>query len=399
MKKLIGMVLAVCLLTALLAACGNSAGSGSASAPTENASSETASLSESTAESDAGEPATEGGGDLPTYKIAFMYGHFTDKVGSQFKSSMEYVAAEMNIDFAFIEAGYGEEALAAIEAAVAAGDIDGIIAAQAASPALIEACGGVPIISVCNGPASEQEAQEVATYDNFLGSVMDSDYEAGYAAAQALYDAGCRNVCLAGLTQGMTRSNDDRANAFKDFLAEHEDMVLLADDYSRGLFADSVSSFAAAYPEMDGIFVTSGSDAVLNTMMTEGLVGSVKLATVDVSTETGAYFENDTLVYSTGGQYGSAQIGLAILYNYLADGTRIIGDTSGTLTRDYITMNSLEEFNTYTEYVESGVPVYTAAELLDMIHYYNADVNEEFFVKICDDYSLEDVYERHKDLI
>lgn len=394
MKKLIGMVLAVFMLTVLLAACGNSASSGSTSAPAEDANSAAASLSESSA----GEPAMEGG-DLPTYKIAFMYGHFTDKVGSQFKSSMEYVAADMNIEFAFIEAGYGEEALAAIEAAVAAGDIDGIIAAQAASPALIEACGGVPIISVCNGPASEQEAQEVATYENFLGSVMDSDYEAGYAAAQALYDAGCRNVCLAGLTQGMTRSNDDRANAFKDFLAEHDDMELLAEDYSRGLFADSVSSFAAAYPEMDGIFVTSGSDAVLNTMVTEGLVGSVKLATVDVSTETGTYFENDTLVYSTGGQYGSAQIGLAILYNYLADGTRIIGDTSGTLTRDYITMISLEEYNTYTEYVESGVPVYTAAELLDMIHYYNADVNEEFFVTLCDEYTLEDVYERHKDMI
>lgn len=339
------------------------------------------------------------GGDLPRFKIAFMYGNFTDKLGSQFKGSMEYIAEGMNVEFVFIESGYGEDALAALEAAVAGGDIDGVIVVQAASPALLEAVNGIPLISVCSKPASEAEAQEVATYENFLGSIADNDYQAGYAATQALYDAGCRNVTLAGLTQGMSQSHDDRAAAFLDFVSEHDDMKMLADNYSRGLQADAISSFAAAYPEMDGIFSTSGSDAILNTMRTEGLIGYAKLATIDVSNESGEYFENETLAWVAGGQYGTAMVGFAILYNYLADGTIIIEDVTDVLTREYITMTSFDEYEAYIKFVDSGVPVYTAEEIKDMIHYYNEAVDHDYFVSLNEAYNLGDIELRHADLL
>lgn len=327
-----------------------------------------------------------------------MYGNFTDKLGSQFKASMDYIASGMNVEFSFIESGYGEEAIAALEAAVASGDIDGIVAIQGGSPALLEAAGGVPLISACATPASEAEAQEVASYENFLGSVADSDYQAGYDAAKALYDAGCRNVCLAGLTQGMSQSHDARAQAFIDFVDEQDDMTLLADNYSRGLHADAISSFAAAYPEMDGIFATSGSDAVLNSMQTEGLVGSVKLATIDVSSESGTYFENETLAWCAGGQYGTAMVGFAVMYNYLADGTRIIEDPTVPMERFYITMSNFDEYETYIQYVDSGVPVYTAGEIKDMIHYYNEAVDAGYFAQLNTGYSLEDIAARHANL-
>ena len=340
------------------------------------------------------------GGELPRYKIAFMYSNFTDKLGSQLKGSMEYIADDMNVEFVFIESGYGEEAIAALEAAVAGGDVDGVIVVQAPSPAIMEAVGGIPLIAVLSSkPASEAEAQEVASYANFLGSVADDDYQAGYNAAQALYDAGCRNVALAGLTQGMSQSHDDRANAFIDFVNEHDDMTLLADNYSRGLQADAISSFAAAYPEMDGIFSTSGSDAILNTMRTEGLIGYVKLATIDVSSESGEYFDNGTLAWCAGGQYGTAMVGFAMLYSYLADGTVIIEDTTVAMERPNLTMASFAEYETYIKYVDSGVPVYTSNEIKDMIHYYNDAANYDYFVNLNATYSLEDISLRHADLL
>lgn len=338
--------------------------------------------------------------ELPKYKIAFMYGTYGDKLGSQFKSSLEYIAGGMNVEFVFIEGGYGEEATAALEAAVAKGDIDGVIIGYTASPALMTASNGVPLIVVLAGiPSTEAELNEIVAYDNYLGAVTDSDYVAAYAAAQALYDAGSRKVCLAGLTQGMSKSHDDRASAFLDFLKEHDDMKLLAEDYSRGLFADAVGSFAASFPEMDGLFVTSGNDAILNNMRTEGLIGSVKLATIDISSESGTYYENGTLVYTAGGQYGTAMVGFAVLYNYLTDGTRIITDAKVPLVRNYLGVNSLEDFNNYVKYVDSGVPVYIVDEIKDMVHYYNEAVDYDTFVKLGEDYSISDISARHADLI
>jgi ABC-type sugar transport system substrate-binding protein len=386
-KNVAGLLLGIGLL-AMLGACSKSKGAATAEGASTTFRTDTTTI-----------VAAENGKEaLPRYKIVFTYADLSSKLGSQFKGSMEYIAAAMNVEFVFVESGYGEEVITALEAATAQGDIDGVVAVQAASPALVTAVNGVPIVTPCAFPASDAVAKEVSAYENFLGIIMDSDYQAGYEASKALYDAGCRNVCLGGLTQGMSKSHDDRVNGFKNFLNEHPDMKLLADDYTRGQFASSVSSFAAAFPEMDGIFVTSGSDAVLQAMQTEGLVGHVKLATIDVSGETGKFFQNGTLAWCAGGQYGSAMLGLAILYNYLADGTHIISDTAVAIDAKYIYMRTYEEFENYIKYVDSGIPVYVGDEIKQMIHYYNPNVNLSYFKTLTGNYSLEDIARRHAGL-
>lgn len=392
MKKWIAILLAVSMLAGVLAGCG-------AQKEAETAEPENQGFTAADVEAEA--PTADGESEkeeLPKFKIGFLYGHFTDQTGMLFKNSMEYIASGMNVEFSYIEAGYGEEAIAAVEAAAASGEIDGFIIAQSVSPAMVKATAGIPVICVNNEPTAEEAAENV-TYENYLGSIRDSDYDAAYHAAAALYEAGCRNVCLAGLTQGMSANHDDRANGFKAFVEEKADMNLLADAYSRGLFADDISSFAAAYPEMDGVFSTSGSDSVLATMQTEGLVGNTKLVTIDISSETGTYFENGTLAWSCGGQYGTAMIGFAVLYNYLADGTRIIEDPTVTMDRYFLEICSLEDLDAYNLYVNGTVPVYTAAELKELIHYYNEDVTVEDYIAVNENYTLEDIQTRHQDLV
>ncbi len=134
-------------------------------------------------------------------------------------------------------------------------------------------------------------------------------------------------------------------------------------------------------------------------MQTEGLVGKVKLVTIDISSESGTYFENGTLVWSCGGQYGTAMIGFAILYNYLADGTRIIEDTTLTMPRSYIYLYSFEDYEQYVGLVDGAVPVYVADELRELIHYYNEDVTAQTFAEVNRSYSLADIQARHADLI
>ena len=337
-----------------------------------------------------------GAESLPKFRIGMFYGDFTSKLGEQFLECLQYIANDLNVEIIPIEGGFGEQTIATLESVAAAKSVDGIISASGASPAFLKALGNIPLVGIGSSfPSDPEEVKEVATYENFLGAVIDSDYNAGYTAAKCMYEAGCRNLCLAGLTQGMSAAHDARVQGVKDFLAEHPDYKLLADDYSRAQYAPAISNFAAAFMEMDSLFTSSCNDAVFTTMLSDGLIGSVKLGTVDITETTGEYFDNGTLAYIAGGQYGSAMVGFAILYNYLAEGIRIIPDTTVPMPRDYISISSVEEYNNYLTYIDGEVPVYTADEVKAMIHYYNPDASFDSISAVNAAYSIEDVMTRH----
>lgn len=362
MKKIVALILSLCMMLSLFAVCG-----GAASAE-----------------------------ELPKMRVGLFYGDFTSKLGEQFVGCLKYLEDGLNIEIVLIEGGFGETAIATLEGVASAGSVDGIISASGISPAFLKAAGGIPMIGIGSSfPSDPAEVQEVASYENFLGCIVDSDYNAGYAAAEAMYAAGCRNLCLAGLTQGLSSAHDSRVRAVKDFIAEHPDYVLLTEDYSRAQYANAISNFAAAFPEMDSLFTSSCNDAVFTALTSEGLMGYVKLGTIDITESTRDYFENGTLAYVAGGQYGSAQVALAILLNYLYDGVKIIADTTVPMDRDYIVITSVEEFDQYLTYVDGEVPIYNVDEVKSMIQAYNPDASFESIEAVNAAYSIEDVIARH----
>lgn len=334
--------------------------------------------------------------ELPAFNILVCYPQFTDKLGSQFKSSLEYLADTFNVTFTFLETGMGEETQATFEAALV-NKPDGVITVTGTAALLSAAknAGDIPMVGSGASYSSEELAQEVATYDNWLGTVVMDDYAAGWDAGEALYRDGCRNVAFVGLQKGLSGQHDDRAFGFLDFVASKDDMNLVAEDYSMGLFADAIISFAAAYPEMDGIFCTATSDAIFNTFETEGLVGSVKLAGIDVSDGVGKAFQDNILSYMCGGNYITEELAFAVLYNYLIDGTRVIEDTSKPAQWNNININSFEDYENYIKYLDSGVPGYNAEEIMNMIHYFNAEADATYFAEQGAKFSLEDVMKRH----
>lgn len=334
-------------------------------------------------------------GDLPKYKIAFTYYFFEDKLGGQFRESIRYLADAFNVDAVFFESGTGDEQISNWESVLTAGDIDGVITVGV-TPALMEVAKryDVPVVTACGFPSVADEISGTAAYDNFLGGVIDDDYWAGYRTIEALYDAGARNFVFSGLTIGMVKSHDDRMNAMKDFVAEHSDMELLADSYTLGEGASDVPTFNASFPELEAMAFSAIGDGVYSAIETEGLVGEIKLSGVDISSQTGTYFKNGTQVWTCGGQYATAMVGFAVLYNYLADGTRIIENTAEPIVRKYIEITSYDDYKQYVEYVESEVPTYTADEIAQMIHYFNPDVTIDDYLEDAEAYSLEDIIER-----
>jgi ABC-type sugar transport system substrate-binding protein len=339
--------------------------------------------------------------DIPRYRIAVMYAGFTDKLGIQMKNAMEYLADAFNIELVFVEYGRGgaESMLTALESALQSG-LDGVMSPDA-TPAMLDACrkaGNVPVVIMQGEPSTPGVAGEMAQFDNYLGAVCENDYDVGYRAVEALYNKGSRYFSVCGITKGFSRIHDQRAQAALDFIAIKEDTKLLAEDYSIGGIKEAIDSFAASYPEMDGIFSTYGSEASYQAIHSNGLTGKIRYACIDITESTGEYLSSGDLSWIAGGQYGTTIVGFAILYNYLADKTRIIPDTSVTLYRPFLEVGSLEDFEIYMKYVDGKIPVYSIGEVGNMIHNFNPDVNFTFFQQMSQDYSIADIQRRHEEL-
>ena len=84
-----------------------------------------------------------------------------------------------------------------------------------------------------------------ASYDCFVGVVTEDDIVSAKHAAEAMYEAGCRNVAVAGLTRGMSEIMDNRADYFIERFKELGGNII-AEDYTMLEFSKSISSFAAA---------------------------------------------------------------------------------------------------------------------------------------------------------
>ena len=389
MKKLIAAVLALVMLFGL-AACGADS-SESEAVGQGNANFD---LTSGNASKVNKEELTEKFG---TFKIAFSYAQFTDKLGSQFKNCLEYLASNYNVEMVFFEAGSGDEQVTNLESILSKGDVDGVIqVGGTAAQVAVANKYNVPYVFACGFPSLEEEITGCVAYDNFLGGVIDDDTWAGVRCIEALYDAGCRNITYSGLTQGFVKSHDDRYKGMYKVLEEHSDLNLLAENYSMGLWADDVASFNASFDNIDGMGFSAMVDGVYTALESEGMAdGSVKIAAVDISSMTGNYFKNGVQVWTCGGQYATAMVAWAVLYNYLTDGTRIITDPSQPLIRQYIEITSYEDYESYVKYVEGSLPTYDADEIAEMIHYFNPDVTYADYEKEATTYSLSDIMARH----
>lgn len=336
--------------------------------------------------------------EKPRLKFAFSYISFEDKLGNQFRQSLQYLGDAFNVEMVFFEESSGDYAITALESVLAAGDIDGVIQTNA-TPAKVAVANkyNVPYIVACGFPSKEEEVKGVTDYDNFLGGVIDDDYWAGCRIVEALYEAGCRNICFTGLTAGIVKSHDDRARGVKDTLAKHEDMNLLAETYSMAQFAKDVATYNAAFPELEGIGFSAMGDGIYHAMEAEGIAdGSVKIAAVDISSLTGEYLNKGVQVWTCGGQYATAMVAWAILYNYVVDDTVIIPNPSQPLVRKYLEITSYEDYEQYVKYVESPTPVYNVDEIAQMIHYFNPDVTYEDFVRDAENYTIENIKARRE---
>lgn len=329
--------------------------------------------------------------DLPAKKVGAIGIYTGNELYIQWKENLSSLGEKFNVEFQFVEVTNAEDYAGAVENLCTAG-VNGIIM-QGCTEAILQVTDkyNVPFVSYCT-TFTDEEMAVFASYKTFMGVVTEDDNVSARNAADAMYEAGCRKVGMVGLTRGLAKIMDDRADSF---IARFTELggEIVAEDYSMMGFADSISNFAAAYPEMDGIFSVILNESVFQAFTTEGLAGSVKLAGFDMSDSCDAFFQSGDLVFTCTGQQATIVTAFAPLYNYMYDGTYLVPDRSKMVTRNFVDIHNAEEAALYNEYVRFST-CYSPEEIGYMIKGFNPDYTFEQYQAMHMAFSIEDVMTR-----
>lgn len=345
-----------------------------------------------------GDDEKAGDSNLPRKSVGVVYSTFTDALGSSFKVSLESLASYFNIDFKFVETGYNTEEAQAMIDSLLQSNIDGLIAVSP-SVSMLESAkkAGIAVVGL-NDPVDEATAKQFEGYSNYIGAIVNDDYKIGVQAAEVLHAAGCKNICITYLTPGTAKNHDDRYKGFMDTVkAKYPDMKILAENASRAKWSAAINTFAAAYPEMDGIFMTACNESAYQAIKKNGLVGKIVIATADISESTIDYLENGTIKMIAGGQYNKMMLAFAALYNFMYDGTRIIKSETNSYATPFIFVESAKDFDDYQKYIDVTTAksyVYSPEYIATLVKGLNPDMTPEQFKAVCEQYSLSDVVSR-----
>ncbi|WP_276929706.1 sugar ABC transporter substrate-binding protein [Herbinix luporum] len=338
--------------------------------------------------------------ELDPYSVGVLLWGYTDQLGASVKKNLEYLGKEFNVQFTFVDAIAMEEYISGTENLIQKG-VDGILS-LIVLPSMIEKCeaAGVYLQSILNESTDPDTLKLIAKSKYVTGMITENDYECGVAMVDDLYERGCRNIVWIAPEAGMAANHDNRVRGIEDAIKKYNDLNILA-NYRGSEQAEALQSFAATYPEMDGIIVTGGAnggtESIYQVMQSEGLNGQAILATIDIGEGTGDKLASGELGWIAGGQFPTTGIGFAILYNAMV-GTPINDTPEKTIYRPFMVLQSKEDYDNYMKYVEGDIPPYTGEEVKALIKKFNPDASLELLQEYGDKYSIDDVVSRHKDL-
>lgn len=354
---------------------------------------------------------TASGGDstVPTVKLGIIIWGTTDALGRNstmmVTKLVEQVGGEVVIDTSYTSP---ETQIQSAENLIAAG-CNAILVVNSSDtmlPKLGQVCEenqvywGLQWRSVLSAEIQAQLDQ----YEYFIGNTCEDEVEIATRLAQNLADAGCVEVGVISSAVGDT--THDQRNAGFDAVCAETDLTRVAEHRSSNntaaIVMEAVEKFITAYPDLDAIFLTGGTNSQLEGALAaldkHNRRGEIKIAVIDfIDADLMEEYLNDGTLFSiAGGHYVDPVFTAAMLVNAV-QGNRL-SDTNETITLNFIDFQSFDDARNYYQYVENdadGIYAYTEEELGMMLRSINPDLTMDDLRAMAAAYSIEDVMTRH----
>lgn len=375
-KKLLSLLLALCLMAALLAGCDNG-----------QAGDDTPSDSNSPAGSSSSET------EMPAYKVGIISHTNSGGCWERILDAAKYMGGELNCEVSAAVGSSADAILTEAENFIASG-VDGLIIMNdgGVTSRLVDLCeeAGVYIVfSDCGlSVVEEDDYSTYATSEYYLGHVAHDEYDDSYACAQDMIANGAENFVIFGLPPGISANFDKRAVGAMDAITDAGLEYVEARSYAMAEIANNLMS---QYPETDAIFsFVTTPDSFNVADMAAKYGGKIQISAYmvgDVSYE----FEVGFLTHVSVGSEARMQLAFALLYSGLR-GERVSNadGTPAEIEFPHLWITSGEDFETFYAATTGGNHAYSIDEMKQLIKVFNPDVTPEDYQVIADAFSAED---------
>lgn len=247
---------------------------------------------------------------------------------------------------------------------------------------------------------SDPEVKEIVEASPYyLGNTCESEEETGYMMGESFHNMGCENIAVITMEKGDATA--DARDAGFDRACEEFGMNRISEVRNNTLTAEettkAVENFLASFPELDGIFVTGGSNTILEgviqALALHNKTGEVKVACIDFISDLDKYIEEGAIDAISGGHFVDPLFSYMLMVNKLT-GTPL-SDNCEQIDLNFINLQSPDDARNYYKYCEGDSYPYNEEEIRSMVKYFNPDMTIDKLKEIAAAYSIDDVVSRH----
>lgn len=392
MKRLIALLLTLCMVLCIFTGCAakteTETPAADAAQPADTAASDTAQAS-----APAGEAKTyEEGSPL---KIAYIGWGFADETSMMYLKEFDLVSSKFPVEYTLSDAwgtsNSAEDVVEVLPSLIEAGAQAVIVHSMSAK--IVEICNNAQVYFTLSGEVIlDQELQAMCDASPYyVGTVALADYDGGYAMGSKLAELGCKNVCY---TRTSTRNlEENRLKGAKAALEENG--INLVGEYCGEETSQAIRDYVASNPNLDGVIVGNGTNGQLDTaaQTLEALGIDQDVALVSICSPVGheAYFDNGTVNMIMSGEgfepFICSMLLINAMYGYRVDEAPLL---------DYVNYFPITESAAVTDYSvyfsskSDELPV-TADDMVNLWYKpNNPDLNNEWISNwIANDYNID----------
>ncbi|GHU62600.1 hypothetical protein AGMMS49983_04330 [Clostridia bacterium] len=239
----------------------------------------------------------------------------------------------------------------------------------------------------------------------YVGNSFENEQQAGYDVAKAMGEKGIKEIALISLAKGDTTA-DARESGIQQACDEYG-IKIVAESRNMTQASDgtkAAESFMSSYPALDGILIVSTyvagvPEAVISAIEQNNKVGQVYMGACDFGDDLVGMFESGVVGALVGGhQITDRTMCAAIVTNAIIGSP--LSDKPYSVEIPFLTLNNLDEVEKYQALVAGTIPIFSQEEAKqDLLKKYNPDVTAESLQAVAAEWSVDYIYNKHKDLM